>query len=86
MAHLAAGAIGFTCVAAACFVTARRFATEGARRWAAYSIATGAVLLVGFGAIAGSGGQVWANLAFTAAIVLVWTWLSSLAIHLYRTN
>ena len=86
VAHLAAGAIGFSCLAAACFVLGRRFAREGARGWAAYSIATGAVLLVGFGSVAGSGGQVWANLAFTAAIVLTWTWLSVLSVHLYTEH
>lgn len=81
--HLAAGAVGFSCLAAACFVVARRFAADGARRWAAFSAVTGAVLLAGFGSVAGSGGQTWANLAFTAAIGLVWTWMSTLAVHLY---
>jgi hypothetical protein len=84
LAHLGAGAVGFTCLAVASFLLGRRFAAQGARRWAAYSIGTGVLLLAGFGAVASSGGQVWANLAFTAAIVLVWAWLSSVCAHLSR--
>jgi Protein of unknown function (DUF998) len=39
--HLAAGGIGFLCLIAACAVFARRFARQGERGWAAYSLATG---------------------------------------------
>ena len=43
--HFAAAGIGFTCVAAACFVLARRYAAEGRKGWASVlSWATGVVV------------------------------------------
>ena len=76
--HLAAGGIGFLCLIAACAVFARRFARQGERGWAAYSLATGVIFLAGFAGIA-SGNQVaWVNLVFGAAVVVAWTWISAL--------
>jgi len=76
--HLAAGGIGFLCLIAACAVFARRFARQGERGWAAYSLATGVIFLAGFAGIA-SGNQVaWVNLVFGAAVVVACTWISAL--------
>jgi hypothetical membrane protein len=82
--HLAAGGIGFLCLITACMVIARRFGTEGRRGWALYSRATGALFFVGFACIASAANAPWATLAFTAAIVIAWTWITSLSLHLYR--
>jgi hypothetical protein len=77
LGHLVAGGIGFLCLIAGCAVFARRFASQGERGWATYSLATGAVFLAGFAGIA-SGNQVgWLNLAFGAAVVTAWVWVSA---------
>jgi Protein of unknown function (DUF998) len=88
--HLLAGGIGFACLIAACFVVARRFGTEGRPGWARYSRVTGVLFLVGFGAVAsgvgnagGTTGTV-VTLAFVTAVVLAWTWMAAVAVHLYR--
>ncbi|MFI6503290.1 DUF998 domain-containing protein [Nonomuraea typhae] len=78
MLHLLCGLIGFAAVGAACFVVARRF-------WPLYSRVTGVLFLLGFAAVATGAGAVWANLAFTAAIVLIWAWLAVVSLHYRRT-
>ncbi len=70
MLHFVAGGIGFSCLAAACFVMARRYAAEGRRGRATFSRVTGVVFLAGFAMIASSGGSAVATVAFTAAVVL----------------
>ena len=47
--------------------------------WAWFSRVTGVLFLAGFVAIAAGGGAAWAILAFVAAVVLVWAWLSAVA-------
>ena len=77
LGHLVAGGIGFLCLIAGCLVFARRFASQGERGWAVYSTVTGAVFLAGFAGIA-SGNQVGRlNLAFGAAVVTAWAWVSA---------
>ncbi|WP_157252154.1 DUF998 domain-containing protein [Nonomuraea typhae] len=78
MLHLLCGLIGFVAVGAACFVVARRFGPL-------YSRVTGVLFLLGFAAVAIGAGAVWANLAFTAAILLIWTWLAVVSLHYRRT-
>lgn len=77
--HFAAGGVGFTCLAIACFVIARRYAEEGRSAWAHYSRATGLLFLAGFAMIATGGGSATATIAFTAAILLVWAWIAAVA-------
>ncbi|MEU8171473.1 DUF998 domain-containing protein [Microbispora hainanensis] len=84
IAHLASGGIGFTCLVAACFVLARRFARRGQAAWAWSSRVTGALFAAGFLAVASGAGAAWATLAFTGAVVLGWAWISALAVHTYR--
>jgi hypothetical membrane protein len=84
LTHLAAGAVGFTCLAAACFVLARRYAADGRRGMARWSRVTGVAFLTGFAMVASTGGSVAGNLAFTAAVLAVWTWLSAVALDAYR--
>lgn len=85
--HILSGAVGFIGLIAACFVFARRYAAAHERGWAAFSVVTGVLFLAAFfGIAAGSqqGGAVLVivTLAFTAAVILAWTWLSLTASRL----
>ncbi|WP_084764623.1 DUF998 domain-containing protein [Knoellia subterranea] len=82
--HFACAGVGFTAIAVACFVVARRLADEGARVMAWFSRITGVAFLGGFACVASSGGNVIANLAFTAAVILVFTWIAVVAVNRYR--
>ncbi|MGY1617959.1 DUF998 domain-containing protein [Geodermatophilus sp. SYSU D00691] len=84
--HLAAGAVGFSCLAAACFLLARRYAAEGRRRSSTVSRVVGIVLLAGFAGMAASGGSTAGTLGFTAAVVLTWAWLAAVAVDRYRAT
>jgi hypothetical protein len=85
MLHLVTASVGFACLIAACVVLARRCSAEGRRGWAAYSWATGVVFLAGFAGVASGAGNVAINLAFTAAVLLAWAWISAVSVHYYRT-
>jgi Protein of unknown function (DUF998) len=82
--HFVCAGIGFACVAAACLVIARRFASDGRSRLAILSRVTGVAFLTGFAAVASGAGAAWANLAFVAAVLLVFTWLSVVSADAYR--
>lgn len=89
--HLVSGAVGFAGFIAACFVTARRYSSRNRRAWAAYSRVTGIVFAAAFlGIAAGSqqGGIVSTVviLAFTAAVVLGWSWLSAMELQLTKES
>jgi len=79
MVHFVAAGFGFTCIAVACFVIARRYAAEGRRGWARYSRTTGVVFLAGFACVASGGGSSVANLLFTTAVIMVFAWTTALA-------
>lgn len=78
MGHLVAGSIGFLGLIVACFVFARRFQSEGNRRWAAYSALTGVAFLAGFVGIASGSASPTLNVAFGIAVVVAWAWVSLL--------
>jgi hypothetical membrane protein len=82
--HFAAGGIGFLALIVATLVLGRRFVHEGRRRHAAFTVATAIFFLAGFAGIASGSPTVATNLMFTAAVVLMWTWLSAISAHLYR--
>ncbi|MDI1465913.1 DUF998 domain-containing protein [Catellatospora sp. KI3] len=84
MLHLMLGGIGFGCLVAACFVLARGLARDGARGLARFSRITGVVFPAAFAGIA-SGSHGPTTLAFVAAVVLAWAWLSTVSVHFYRT-
>ena len=84
--HLASGAAGFTCISVACFLLARRYADEGRRVFAAFSVLTGVVFLTGFGMIASTQGSAVATRVFTAAVILVWGWMAAVAVDRYRAG
>jgi hypothetical membrane protein len=85
MLHFVSGGIGFTCVAIACFITAARYAERGRAGYARFSRVTGAVFLAGFAAISSGGGSRISIVTFTACMLLLWTWLSSVALDQYRS-
>ena len=82
--HFAAAGVGFLSIAAASFVVARRQSSDGHRGRALFSRLTAIGFLCGFLCVASGGGSVAANLAFTAAVILVFIWTSVTAADLYR--
>jgi hypothetical membrane protein len=84
MLHFVSGGIGFTCVAIACFITAARYAERGRTGWARFSRVTGAVFLAGFATISAGGGSRISMVTFTAGMLLLWSWLTSVALDQYR--
>jgi hypothetical protein len=83
MMHFVAGGIGFLALIVACFVFARRFSVLGQRRWAIYSLVTGIAFFAAFFGIATGtqlGGMILVvvTLAFTAAVLNAWIWLSAI--------
>ena len=82
--HFAAAGVGFTAIAAACFVLARRFSTDGDRTMGRFSRVTGVAFFGGFLCVASGGGSIVANLLFTVAVVLVFAWVAAVARHHYR--
>jgi Protein of unknown function (DUF998) len=75
--HLVAGGVGFVCLIAACVVFARRFAADGERGWALYSLATGIIFFVGFAGIASGNRFPWINIGFGITVVIAWAWISA---------
>jgi len=84
MLHVVLGGIGFLCLVAACFVLARWFSRTGERGLAWFSVVTGVVFLAGFAGIA-SGSHGPTTLAFVAAVVTAWAWLTTVSVRFYRT-
>jgi Protein of unknown function (DUF998) len=84
MLHFTSAAVGFSGLAVACFVLARRYGAEHRRGWAIWSRLTGGLFVAGFALVGAGGGSRAANLGFTAAVILVWAWLSAVATERYR--
>ena len=82
--HFAAGGIGFTCLAIACLRLAVRYRSERRPGFAAFSVVTGVVFLAGFAAVSATGGSQVGTLSFVGAVILVWTWMTGVAIDRYR--
>jgi O-antigen ligase len=85
LAHYAVAGIGFACLVAACFVFAAWFARNGLSSWAWFSRITGVVFAASFMALSSGSGGATAILVFTAAVVLVWTWLTAVSVKLYAS-
>ena len=83
LAHFTVAGIGFSCLVAACFVLGAWFARKGEGGWAWFSRVTGLVFAASFLALSSGSGGATAILAFTAAVVLVWAWLTATSINLY---
>ncbi len=84
MLHIVFAAVGFLALVAACFVIARRYAADGRRGRAVFSIITGVCFLAAFAGVASGSGSVVVIAAFWAALLLAWSWLATLSIDLYR--
>ncbi len=91
--HGLAGIFDFTMPALAAFVLARRFAGDPAwKGWALYSIVTGALMPILFVVFTASSvldeTGVWPSaptgLLQRIAIVLAWTWIALMALHILR--
>jgi hypothetical membrane protein len=82
LAHFAVAGVGFACLVAACVVLGGWFARRREPVWAWFSRATGTVFALSFLLLSTGGAS--AVLAFTAAVVLVWAWLSAVSVRLYR--
>ncbi len=75
--HFAVSGIGFLCLVVAVMLLARRFQPV-------FSRVTAVAFLIGFGCVASGGGATWSILTFTAAIILVFGWVTALAVAEYR--
>ncbi|PKQ26464.1 MAG: DUF998 domain-containing protein [Actinobacteria bacterium HGW-Actinobacteria-4] len=81
--HFAFGGVGFLAFTVACAVIARGYFKARDTRWAAFSLATGVIFFAAFAGLA-SGGTGPLVLAFVAAVVLAWSWLTALNLRLFR--
>ena len=82
--HFVFGGGGFYALIAACVVFARRFARQGHRFLAIYSIVTAIGFLASFATIASGSTAAIAMLAFYAAVTWIWIWHSVLLLTLRR--
>lgn len=85
LVHFAVAGLGFACLVAACFVLASWLARNGQPSWAWFSRITGFVFAGSFIALSSGSGGGATILVFTAAVVLVWAWLSAVSVKLYRS-
>lgn len=83
--HIGAGGVGFLALIVATWLLATRFRAEGRRRYAFLTRAVGIAFLAAFAGIASGSTTPAVNLAFTAAVVLSWGWLSVSCLHEYKT-
>jgi hypothetical protein len=80
---------GFVALAGACFVIGSRFASQGERGWALYSVLSGLVFAFGIVLASVAFGQNQSLVAFGGlfqrlAVTVGWTWQTLLAVHLLR--
>jgi hypothetical protein len=85
LAHFAVAGIAFACLVAACFVLGAWLARRGLGSWVWFSRITGVVFAASFMALSSGSGGATTILVFTAAVVLVWAWLSAVSVKLYRS-
>ncbi|WP_037306782.1 DUF998 domain-containing protein [Amycolatopsis orientalis] len=82
--HMAAGSIGFLSLIVATFVFASRFSREGHRGWAVYSRATGIAFFSAFAGISSGNANAAVMLAFWAAVLLAWGWVTAVIVRTAR--
>ena len=83
--HFMIGGVGFLALTAACLAIGARYARSGERGWAAYSRVTGVVFLAAFAGIASGSGTPAVILSFVAAVILVFAWLTMVAVRTYKS-
>lgn len=84
--HVGAGGVGFLALVAATWLLATRFRAEGRRNYAAVTRGVSIAFLVAFVAIASGSTTPAINLAFTAAVVLSWGWLSITCLQRHKSD
>ena len=84
LAHFTVAGIGFACLVAGCFVFGTWFARNGLGSWAWFSRITAVLFAASFVALSSGSGGATTILVFTAAVVLVWAWLTAVSVKLYR--
>lgn len=84
--HMMSGSLGFLGLIISCFIFARRFASFKKGSLAAYSVATGIIFLASFVGIASGTSSAVIVLAFTAAVILAWTWISVVSMLAKKGN
>jgi Protein of unknown function (DUF998) len=82
--HLVSASVGFTALIVACFVVARYFGREGHRGLAVYSRASGLAFLAAFAGVTTGSSSSAVVLPFYAGVLIAWTWLAVVSVHLYR--
>lgn len=84
--HFLTGGLGFFGLIGACLVFALHFLLAGRWAWAVYSLLTGACFFTAFAAIASGSKQRWIVVAFTAAVVGAWLWISAVMVRALRST
>lgn len=84
--HFITAAIGFLALIAACIVIARRFASQGLKGWAIYSVGSGLLFFSAFVGVATGSGQSWSVIGFWIGVVFIWTWIALLAARLRKES
>jgi hypothetical membrane protein len=84
--HFITAGIGFLALIAACMVMARRFASQGLRGWAIYSVVSGILFFAAFVGVATGSGQSWSVVGFWIGVLFIWTWISILAARLRKES
>jgi hypothetical membrane protein len=82
--HFVTAAIGFLALIAACIIIARRFASQGLRGWAIYSLGSGLFFFAAFVGVATGSGQSWSVIGFWIGVIFIWAWISLLAARLRK--
>ncbi|HEY5783488.1 MAG TPA: DUF998 domain-containing protein [Microlunatus sp.] len=85
MVHLTAGAVGFLCLTGACLLLARRLLATS-RAWAVWTAGAGIAFLGAFVGIASGAGSRATISIFVLAVLIIWTWFSTFALHLLRAS
>jgi Protein of unknown function (DUF998)/alpha/beta hydrolase fold len=84
--HFVTAGIGFLALIAACMVMARRFASQGLREWAIYSVVSGILFFAAFVGVATGSGQSWSVIGFWIGVLFIWAWISILAARLRKES
>jgi hypothetical protein len=85
MAQMASRSVSSAALIAASLVIAVWFIAQGRRNWAWFSVATVPLPLAAFGVLGAVGvDKSTKYLAFLVPGILMWVWISALAVHLYR--
>jgi hypothetical membrane protein len=84
LGHFAAGGLGFLAFSAACLCIAHHHRAARSTLAARTATAVGLGFLAAFIGIAAGGGSPVANLTFTAAVIVAWTWVTMLFVTCRR--